>query len=78
MLLMNLPSKEKQKITEIKNYLQIISSPLHPVRLIHYCYLLSVFCNFLPRKWYYYLKSDNDGNKWYALTGRKCALLKGD
>ena len=38
MLLMNLPSKEKQKITEIKNYLQIISSPLHPVRLIHYCY----------------------------------------
>ena len=36
------------------------------------------FCNFLPRKWYYYLKSDKDGNKWYALTERKCALLKGD
>ena len=29
-------SKEKQKLTEIKNYLQHISSPLHPVRLIHY------------------------------------------
>ena len=38
MLLMNLPLKEKQKITEVRNYLQIISSPLHPVRLIHYCY----------------------------------------
>jgi len=37
-MLMNLPSKEKQKLTEIKNYLQHISSPLHRVRLIHYCY----------------------------------------
>ena len=46
MLLMNLPSKEKQKITEIKNYLQIISSPLHPVRLIHYCYWVTFSVTF--------------------------------
>ena len=46
MLLMNLPSKEKQKITEIKNYLKIISSPLHPVRLIHYCYRVTFSVTF--------------------------------